>query len=577
MIEIPSNKRDLLDTALKLIEQCRVSVAMRASYYGMLNLIAETGRYDNTKALVNLLQNHLRRTSDHLFSPVELKFSIDFGRPRAAVAYERAKVVAQELTRTWERNNTDMTFGRGVYESLKYGAAILKQWPQSEGEDEHPVYYDKLVMPWQFGVYREDENRLDRQEAMCETSLLTGPELWRRIWHLPEADKLYKKAMMNAQSGQATGQPDSYFHQVLSASALNTSGVEGSQNPGGIVQLNSNPNFAMMGPVIAPETVQMHELWVKTEIDNKPDYVTIQVIDPDILIAPLHKKSNLLGIPQTNPYRLIQPNEVSNWFWGRTELMDLIEPQQLLATWCDDAKRLLGLQIDKILGFTGDSGITDENYGQFRVAGYFNLPAGADIKDVTPKVPAELLPMIQWLIQQINTLGQFPEIMQGKGEPGVRAGSHAGALMKTASPSLRDRSLLVERQCATCADLTLQMMEAKDDSHYWLKADDPIKDVEETQFLLTDLPEDWRVTIDSHSSSPIFADENAQLIFQARKMGTVGDSYVIDNMPFPNKEMARVELRKKEAKQAEMLQQLLQTNPDVADKLLKKQVGLGGR
>ena len=125
----------------------------------------------------------------------------------------------------------------------------------------------------------------------------------------------------------------------------------------------------------------------------------------------------------------------------------------------------MGLQIDKIIGVTGDAGITDEIYSQMRVSGYMNLPPGSDIKDITPKLPAELIPMLKFCIEMVNTLGGFPELLQGKGEPGVRAGSHASMLMKTASPSLRDRSLLVERQCATCADLTLQIMEAKDDAH----------------------------------------------------------------------------------------------------------------
>lgn len=577
MIEIPSDKRQILDLALQLINDCRVSVGMRGAYYRSLNLIAETGRYDNAKSLINMLNNHLTRTADHLFSPVELKFSIDYGRPKRKLDYERAKAVAKELTRTWDRNNTDMTFGRGVFESLKYGACIMKQWPQIEGTDEHPAYYDKLVMPWQFGVYREDENRLDRQEAMCETTLLTGPELWRRICHLPEAKQLWQKAMANAKTGIAAAEPDSYFHQVLSASQLNTSGVETSASPGGIVQLNNVPNYAIMGPVIAPATVEMHELWVKTEIDGKPDYCTIQVIEPDILIAPLHKRANLLGIDQAQPYRLIQPNEVTNWFWGRSELVDLIEPQSLLAQWCDDARRLMGLQIDKFLGISGDAGITDEIYGQSRLAGYMNLPGGASISDLTPKFPPEMLPMIKWVIEIINTLGGFPEIMQGKGEPGVRAGVHANTLLKTASPSLRDRSLMVERQAATCADLTLQMMEAKDDQKYWTKADKPIEDVENTSFLLTDLPDDWRVTVDSHSSSPIFADENAQLIFQAFKGGVVGPSYVIDTMPFPEKEMAKVELREREENKAKMFQTLMQQNPEVADKLLLKQMTGGKR
>ncbi len=570
MIPVPSSQRELLPFANELVEQCRVSVGTRSAYYSQLNMIAETGRYDGTKSLINMLNNHLTRTSDHLFSPVELKFSIDYGRPKAKIEYERAKVVATELTRTWDRNNTDMTFGRGVYEALKYGCCIMKQWVQFEGTDDHPVYYDKLVMPWQFGVYREDENRLDRQEALCETTGLTMPEVWQRIFHLPNAEKLFERIKSHASTGTAAGGIDASQHWVLSANQLNTSGVETASVPGGVVNMTGTANYGAMGPIIAPAMVKMHELWVKDETD----YVTIQLIEPDILIAPLYKKANLLGIEKAQPYRIIQPNEVTNWFWGRSELVDLIEPQALLSSWCDDTKRLMGLQIEKILGFTGEAGITDELYAQMRLSGYTNLPQGADIKDITPKLPAELIPMLKFVIEIINTLGGFPDIMQGKGESGVRAGVHANTLLKTASPTLRDRSLLVERQAATCADLTLQMMEAKDDEYYWLKADEPIKDVEETQFLISNLPNDWRVTIDSHSSSPIFSDENSQLIFQAAKMGVVQPEYVLDNMPFPNKEMARVQLHEKEKKQAAQMQMLLQQDPEIAQKLLMKQVGL---
>lgn len=571
MIELPSDNKKLLDTANILIEQCRVSVGMRSAYYRLMNSIAETGRFDGTKSLINMLNTHLVRTKDHLFSPIELKFSIDYERPQPKGSYERGAEAAKVLTRTWERNGTDITFGRGVFESLKYGACLLKQWPQLEGEEQTLHLYDKLVLPWHFGVYREDENRLDRQEAMCETVLLTMPEVWRRIWHLPNSDKLFERIKTHAKHGEASADPNSFFHQVLSTSQLNT-GVQGMTRPlpGGIVQLNNDPNFSIMGPVIAAETVQMHELWVKGE---KDDYVTIQLIEPDILIAPLLKRANLLGVPRQQPYRLIQPNEVTNWFWGRSELTDLIEPQGLLSSYCDDAKRMMGLQVDKILAFIGETGMTDELYGQFRAAGYTNQSQGSTVQDLTPKFPPELLPMMKFVIEIINTIGGFPEIMQGKGESGVRAGVHADTLLKTGSPSLRDRSLLVERQCAICADLTLQILEAKDPTRYWTKADQPLKDAEETAFLLSDLPDDWRVTVDSHSTSPIFANDTTQLVFQGVKMGFFDGEYAIDNLPVPNKENAKLKLREKEAKQAQFMQQLMEKNPQVADKLLEKQAG----
>jgi hypothetical protein len=341
--------------------------------------------------------------------------------------------------------------------------------------------------------------------------------------------------------------------------------------PGGVVQLGNDPNYSVMGPTIGADTVKMHELWVKDQ--EFGDYVTIQMVAPDVIIAPRHKKANLLGKDlKTQPYRLIQPNEVTNWFWGRSELVDLVEPQALLSTWLDDLQRLFGVQVDKLIGFMGDSGLTDEMYGQARQAGFFNLAQGSTMQDVTPKIPPEALPLIRFLIEAINTLGEFSPIMQGQGEQGVRSMAHASTLLKTASPTMRDRALLVERQCAVSADLTLTLMEAKEEEFYWTKADD-VTEAENTKFLISSLPDWWRVTVDSHSSSPIFADEFAQLIIAAFKMGIVDAEYVLDNLPFPEKEMAKVNAKEREKQKAALMKQIMQLDPENAAKILGKSAG----
>lgn len=332
------------------------------------------------------------------------------------------------------------------------------------------------------------------------------------------------------------------------------------------MQLNNDPNYAIVGPDIAVDMIRMHELWVQDE----KDYTTIQIIEPDIMIAPRFKRSNLL-IPGDNhsmlhPYTLIQPNEVQGYIWGRSEVVDLIEPQGLLSTWCDDIKRLFGLQIDKILGFAGFDGLTDETYDQMRGAGYFNGPPGATINDLTPKFPPESLPMLQFVIQIMDQLGGFDGALSGKGEPGVRAGSHAQMLLKTASPRLRDRSLLVERQCASAADLRLSIMEAKDARNYWVDGS-TMETIEKSTFQLGDLPDDRRVSVDSHSSSPIFADDHTQLIGQGLSLGIIDGEYAIDHLPFPEKDKAKTSLREKQAREADLIKQ----HPE----LLEKMVGGG--
>lgn len=573
MLLTATTEKGRLFEALELIEACRVSSSMRAAYCRQLNAIIETGREDGTKSLINMLFRHHDRLSSHLFSPTDLRATVDFEYEYPKNVLDRAKVVGRALSRDWQRNNTDIVFGQGVFESLKYGACFLKQWVQQESEDQLPVYYKRLVMPWSFGVYNESETDLSRQPAMCETTMLTLPEVWRRIYHLPEARSLYERIKKHAK--RQTDQPNSFFHQVLSTATLNTGNIGLTRpTPGGIVQLNNDPNYAIIGPNIGVDLVQMHELWVWGE----KDWVTVQVIEPDILLT-RYKKTNLLipGDHNTglHPYTLIQSNPQATYLFGRPESFDLIQPQGLLSTWADDIKRLFGLQIDKILGFTGD-GLTDEQYNMGRNAGYWNLGAGADVKDLTPKFPDNAIQMLELLIKIIDMIGGFDNILSGRGEQGVRAGSHANTLLKTASPSLRDRALMVERQCASALDLRLRLMEAKDPRNYWTDGSSETA-MEETSFMLSDLPEDGRASVDSHSSSPIFADDHQNLVAFGLKAGICDNHYAADNLPFPQKEVLHQSIRERDEQNAKLMQQLAQRDPEGFAKMLEKRRAGGHR
>jgi hypothetical protein len=573
MISLPSDEKRLIPAALDLIERCRASAGERAAYSRLLNALAATGRSDGTRSLINMLDMHLMRTAAHLYSPVELRFVVNFMRKYPKEFYDRAGVAAEVLTNDFESSNTDMLFGHGVYDALKHGAMILKQHVQQEGEDQEPDYHSRLIFPWQFAVYKENENDLNKQDAFVETSMLTLPEVWRRIYHMPDAEKLFRRIEANSKRGQSDDNT-SFMHQVLSTSQIQTGVTNNNTMPGGIVQLNNDPNYSIVGPIMDIDLVRFHELWVK----GKKDYETIQIIEPDILITKF-KRGNLL-VPgdmrsMLHPYTLIQPNVVSGYFWGETELAQLIAPQGMLSDWADDIKRLFGVQVDKILAFIGDDGLSDETYAQFRGAGYRNMPPGADVKDITPKFPAEAMPMLKLIMEIINTVGGFPAIMQGQGEQGVRAGSHANTLLKTGSPSLRDRSLLVERQVAQAADTRLWLKQYKDPTKYWTNGES-VETMNKTSFLLTDLPDDRRVSVDSHSSSPIFADDHQQLTAFGVKAGFIDGETAIDDLPFPNKELKKQRLKTKQERQQQMMQNLLQQNPELGQKMAQKQL-MGGK
>lgn len=580
MLQIPSSKLRLVNWVNDLIEQCRASVGTRTNYYRSVATIVQTGTDDaQTRSRTNLMYHHLRRAEAHLFSPIQLQFVIDFEREYPKSILERGQAVGRVLTRDWERNNTDQIFGQGVFEALKYGGCLLKQWVEEEGEDKRPIFRKKLVMPWQFAVYKEDENDLNLQSAMVETINLSMPQVWQRICRLPDAKELMRKIRANSSRGQSPDDPSNFLNNILSTNQINTSGsIANGPAPGGVANF-SNSNMAIMAAQVDVETVKFHEIWIK----GATDYVTIQLIEPDILIMPyfsgdiMTRKTNALVPGRVDsglhPYTLIQPNEQIGYFWGRSEIVDLIEPQIMISQTSNDARRLFGLQVDKYLTFTNVDGDIDEIYDSMRSAGYANLGQQGAANDLTPKFPPETLPYMKSLIDNFNMIGGFPSTMQGEGTAGVRSADHANTLLKTGSPRLRSMSLAVERDCAKAADLTLSLKEIKDGSRYWTKAD-TMDDVEKTSFLLSDLPEDRRVSVDSHSSSPIFMDDHQQLIAMAAKMGWVGAEEGIRMLPFPNQELLISKYREREAGKAKQLQEAIQQFPEIGEKIaLKKFTG----
>ena len=557
---LPKNLSELTKLALDVIDVCNASRGPRATAYRHYAQWIENGQArqspagpSNYLALANMLYSHVDRLAAHLFSPSELRFTIDYDNRYEKVMLDRAEVGARLLSREWEANDIDVDFGHSVKESLYYGTSIPKLnpkldhgWPKLECE---------LVMPWNFGVFNEARNGLDQQEAVCESTWVNRHEVWRHLINarVPNPRALWERIYAHSRQEGSASLPASFMHQVLSTAILDVQGRNPTR-PGGIVNLGNMPTYSAMGPSVAIDMFPMYELYVKD--DERDDYTTIQIIEPDILITPTAERRMNLFTPGHLPYGLVQPNVVKGYFWGRSEIVDLLQLQDWLTEHLIDVRRLIEMQVEKFIGFEGLDAITDEIYGQMRKPGYVSVPQGAKINDLTPPFPAEMLPTIRTILDLMDRVSGFPPVMSGQGEPGVRAGVHADTLMKTGSPRLRDRSLLVERQCAAFGDVSFAVMREKDGRNYWVNPQD-----DKDAFLLNDLPSDYRVSIDSHSTSPIYADDHANLVAWGVKSGVLGPEDALEDLPFTHKDI-KLERQKERAKQR---QQMMQEHPELLE------------
>ena len=402
----------------------------------------------------------------------------------------------------------------------------------------------RLIPPWRFGVYREDIEDIELQEALNETGLMTMEEVWRRISHLPDAEKLYVRIREHASPDtQGVDLANNFFHNVLSTSVLNTDLDSARQQPGGVVQVTGASPSSMVPPVLKTLLAPYHELWVVD--DDMQDWTTVLLIEPDVIVSPYFKRANQF-VKRKQPFSLIRPNMTPGYFWGRPEILDLMDGQGLLSQWLVQLRRLTDMQIDKLLAFSGEN-ITDEQYQEFRNGGYINLGQGGSVNDLTPQIPEALFRSIEFVKRSMDEISGFANILSGQGEAGVRAGNHAETLVRTASPPLRDRALLVERQCAVAADKSLDLLAEKEGDAYVT--------VDGGSFLLYDLPDDHRVVVDSHSSAPIFADNHESLVAFGVKSQFIDGASAIELLPYPKKKLLLARYREAQAKKAEFVRE----------------------
>lgn len=563
---IPRSDRARNKLAEMIVTKCQSSRGHRESAYRIYGQWIERGWASDDGAgglaLANMLYSHTDRLAAYLFSPFELNFATAFEERLKREWLERGQVAARAVTDEWKNGNIDLLFGAAVKPAVDYGACFLKQLVGRDSDGNAEMHGARIVLPQMFGVMDETVNDLDKQEAFVETMLLNEWEVWRRIKHLPDAEKLLKRIKANSEKQSGVSPPTSFMHQVLSTAVLDLSpAAAGQPKPGGWVQTGGGNNYPNTGPQVDIDLYPMEEIWVQD--DDTGDYTTMVWMRPDILISPFGRPVNLC-VPGYHPYQMIQANFEPGYFWGRSEIADLMQLQAWLTTHLSDINKIMGQQFDKFIAYSGADGVNSEEYAMLKAQGFVNLGAGGNAVDLTPRMPENAIPLIREILFLMERVSGFPPIMSGGGEPGVRAGVHADTLVKTGSPRLRDRSLWIERQCAKAGDLTLALLQAKGTTVYWTNAED-----EESDFLLTQLPKSRRVNVDSHSSSPIYHDDHIQLIAFLVKAGILDPISALEMLNLPNRDLIIQRAKERMAQQQAQLQKLEQEDPEAFAKVIR--------
>lgn len=538
MLRIPNSARDLEEWVKEVVDECMASAQERGMVYARAQQYYYQGTADSRAAIYNKCKPFVDKLAGFLMQPTDVRFSIFYDTSESDNALERAYLAAEKLTADYRNNDSDVIFGHAVAWSLVNGAQLLKHTPQGE------IFKMAQVHPQNFGVLQETVLDLDEQEAFCHVSYPTMSKLRTILEDHPRRDSILKRIAEGRPTEKDEEEP-TYFHQMV-IGGLNpvTMAGETKSEAAGIVNVFPVPTPWKPRRKLAP-TVRHCELWIR-DANREGDYTTIQLIYPDIIIEGDRTRRNLSRVPGHHPFVKVQAEETPGYFWGRSHIADVQMLQDVINKRLRDLKVMWDRNVAAPRVLSGFTSVTEEQY--FKIineGGFINDPnPNAKADKLSEPPPQGYLEELQFLFQLFDEASGFSPVMQGQGEPGVRAGVHAQTLVRTSTPRLIDQAACIERQLAASGYLAFRIMQAMDPSIY-------ITDDTKIEFTLATLPSDFQVQVDSHSASPAFAEDNRQVAIALARAGAIDSEDLIHMLHPPGSELLLSRLRQRKKQMAE--------------------------
>ena len=560
MLKIPSKPADLQLWVREVIDECLASSEERGQVYQRAAQYYYTGSYDSRAAIYNKVGPAVDKLAGFLMQPTDVRFQLTYDSGEDEDVLERAQLVGEKLSTDCRNTDTDVQFAEAVLWNLINGCQLLKVFPDGDGGS----FRTGQVHPQNFGVLSETTQSLDEQEAFCHVSYPTKSRLRSMLEDHPR----YQEFMDRIEQGRPTETDEeepTYFHQMV-VGGLQPLGDVGDapSSAAGIVNVFPVPTPYKPQRRFAP-TVKLVEVWIMDR--DRKDWTTVQVIYPDIVIEGEETRRNLSRIPGKHSFVKVQARQTPGYFYGRPFIATLQMLQDMLSKRMRDIKVMWDRNVNAPQVFSGFTSITEEQYYKIiNEGGFLNDPnPNAKAQKLLDPPPEHYLEELEFIFKLFEEASGFSPIMSGQGESGVRAGVHAQTLVRTSSPHLIDQAARIERQLADVGFLAIKIMQAMDALIY--------KTESGTEFLLSQLPPNFQVQVDSHSASPAFAEDNRQLAIALARAGAVDAEDLIHLLHPPSAELLLARLRQRQKAQA------AQAKEEKQEELIKGVLGFptGGR
>jgi hypothetical protein len=590
-------EKSVEDWASDIIHQCtpdNMDRIQRGAFYRNLYLAADE---NGDTAIFNKTFDSIEDLTSYLCSSTDLRYLVNFPGGGSSLQRAQADAIAHELLDQSRHTDLDTLYEEATRWALIKGISFIKMLWSVNGLEPH------IVFPEYMGVMRADLNSLDDQEAFVHSTYLTRDQFKILIKDHPDAKRIYKRAIQFSAQTRSADAPDqgAMLKQVIVGGFQPYQGVGGvgaanPQTTNGLVQWLAGP-YPGFDPRVITELVRVDELWVKdddrADDEGRREWSTFQVVG-NIMLFGKEQRMNIFAdsIDPSNrshmrkpfeanplafkhPFIEFCPNRLQNYFWGRSEIANLALLQRQLNKRINGINGLLRLQENPPISFMGGTMMDQDKKSKLtKPGGWMHDP---DPTAKPPQVLAPVLPPDLWTsLEQTERLfdvmtGMTPTL-QGMASPSVRSQGQTGQLTTNATPRLRTKSIRIERSIQTCAGLLLDLLKAKSKNLItaWVipgpdlnkaimgrlidpSVEPPAPGMKAYQFYMHEVPDDVRVMVDAHSSSPAFGDASVQKAILLKKANAMSDIQFIEQVNPPNADVVIAE-----AKTAEVLQQAQQ-------------------
>ena len=519
-----------------LVDKCSVSIQERTGTYDSLRSYYLFGAgLDAPPAYYNKIYPHIDQLSSFLYSAETTRFTISLGA--SVNKHEQTKIpsLTGALNDDWLNSNADQVFAQALNWALCYNSTFIKLI-QKNGL--HPY----MVDPRCIGVYREDTPHTDRQEALIQIYYITRSELYARLYSHPQREALLARLQMG--QSQENQVPDGIQRLILSATDPTMYG-------------NVNLNIAGMQQYkarVAEDTIKMTELWVWNDMTE--DYQCVTIADPNVIIY--DRAGESMFLKGELPFIQLCPTPQYDYYWGISEVARLVFLQDMRNKRMQEILDLLSKQVSPPTALIGFTGLLDEkNFALNRVGGLLSTDMpNAKVEQMAPSIPNDLFREIAEIDQMFEEASGIVNVLQGRGESGVRSAGHASQLARLGSSRAKKRALIIEDALEKMATLYLKAMQAYSDRIY--------TDDQGDKFIANQFTKDFVVKVDAHSNSPIFTEDLRSLAFALADRGAITKERLIDILEPPMKQLLKEDLRKMEQSQqaAQEMQKQQQPTPE---------------